>query len=143
MKMKLFVLGALLLSLTGCASLRANVAQPATDLQVLQLAVVAMTEPREIAGSIQHPDQAANGGQLLDVALDLDDVHFLDTQDKLRLRTFVTDAIRAIAASRLPECPWYGVRCRRDRAAALAAFPGPLPPATGAAPEGASRDRGQ
>lgn len=126
--MRLLLLGMPLLFLQGCAQQPVRVAAPTTDLQILQLGVHALTEPRAVAGPIQHPDQAETNGQLMSVATDLDDVHWLDEQDKTRLRTFVDKAVVLIGQSRAAVCGWWNVACKRRNRASLAPLEVVRPP---------------
>lgn len=117
MPTRLWLICALALSLTACATSPVHDARPATDLQVLRLGVQALTEPRAPAGSVQRLEDAATVGETWDYAGDLEDALWLSNRDKLNLRQFVNKATAAIEASRLPECRWFqpardGV-CRR------------------------------
>lgn len=109
------LLGVLSLSLSACGTRPVRVEQRATDLQVLKLGVKALTEPRVVSGPVQHPDQAKDNGELMDLALDLDDIAFLSNEDKRRLRQFVFEAADAIDKARRPACRWYQLACHRGR----------------------------
>lgn len=101
-----------LLFLTSCASSPASDASPATDLAVLRLGVQALTQPRQPNGDIQRAEDAKTSGQVFNYALDLEDVNWLQNDDKARLRTFVTKSLDTIEASRFT-CRWYELACRR------------------------------
>ena len=114
---RLWLICALALLTSACATSPANDARPATDLQVLRLGVQALTEPRTPAGNTQRLEDAATVGQAWDYAGDLEDALWLSNRDKANLRNFVDKATAAIETSRLPECRWWqrsraGV-CRR------------------------------
>jgi hypothetical protein len=83
-----------------------------------------MTKERHLAGNLQHPDEARNGGELMAVATDLDDVHWLDTQDKFELRDFLDKALVLIGASRQVRCSWLNVACRLRNRRAMAPLKG-------------------
>lgn len=114
---RLWLICALVLLTSACATSPVHDARPATDLQVLRLGVQALTEPRSPAGSIQRLEDAATVGETWDYAGDLEDALWLSNRDKANLRGFVDKATAAIETSRLPECRWWqraraGV-CRR------------------------------
>lgn len=122
MQTRLLLSCVLALSLTACGTLRGSDVKPGsealpTDLKVLVLGVRALTEPRPIAGALQHVEDAATVGQAFDFGMDAEEGHWLSEQDKVRTRNFVESAALEIARGRLPECRWWqrardGV-CRR------------------------------
>lgn len=130
MKTNLFVLGLMLAFLTSCAHTPAADVKPASDLAVLQLGVEALTQERSVAGTVQHAEQAATNGELLNYTLALEDVRFLEKQDRSNLRVFVAKSLEVIRQSRLTACRWWQVRCKGARAGALQA--------AGAAPGGSA-----
>jgi len=123
--MRLLLLGTLLLCLSACGTQPVRVASPTTDLQILQLGVHTLTEPREVAGPIKHPDEAEKNGQLMAVATDLDDLAWLDEKDKVRVRSFVDQAVILIAQGRAEACSWWNLACRHRRRASLAPLASP------------------
>lgn len=118
--MRLLLLGIISLSLSACVTQPVRVASPTTDLQILQLGVHTLTEPREVAGDIKHPDEAETNHQLMAVATDLDDVAWLSNQDKVRLRSFVDSALVIIAQSQQVACSWWNIACRHRQKAVVA-----------------------
>lgn len=122
MRIRLWLLGVVLLSLPACGTLRGNGAKPEsealpTDLKVLVLGVRALTEPRPIAGALQHVEDAQTAGEAFDFGMDAEEAHWLSESDKARTRNFVEAAALEIARGRLPPCRWWqferaGV-CRR------------------------------
>lgn len=100
------------LCLPACATSPARDAKPATDLQVLVLAVKVLTEPRRPAGDIQHLDEAETYGQAWDYAGDVEEALWLAEGDKARVRELVTQSAALIEAGRLPACRWW----QRERA---------------------------
>ena len=116
------LIGALSQFLIGCASSPERVEQRAVDLEIIQLGVVQMTQPRYVQGAIQHPDQAENAGQLMDLSLDQDDTIYLLNGDLLGVRNFVTQSLALIAKSRLTPCKWWNLKCKREQKEVLSNF---------------------
>lgn len=103
--------------LASCASLPANDARPATDLELLRLGVEQLTRERQPTGEVTRVEDAATGGQLFGLAIALEDTNWLQNDDKRRTRQFVDRATRRIELSRLPACSWYQLRCKAARRA--------------------------
>lgn len=118
----LLALGTMLLFLTSCGISPVRVEQRATDLEVMRLGVEQMTQPRTVAGSLQHADEARTNGELMNYALNVEDALWLSNGDKVRVRSFVNSALSVIASGRLPPCRWLDFACKHGRAAALAPF---------------------
>lgn len=102
------------LCLASCATTTAS--EGSVDLELVRLGVKHLTEQRRVEGAIQHRDEAETNGQLWSYAGRLEDKSELDDGDKLRIRSFVDDAIDAVARSRQEPCAWYDARCRWKRA---------------------------
>ena len=112
--------------LASCASLPANDARPATDLELLRLGVEQLTRERQPTGEVTRVEDAATGGQLFGLTIALEDTNWLQNDDKRRTRAFVDRATRRIELSRLPTCSWWQLRCqarRREAQRALDAVP--------------------
>jgi hypothetical protein len=75
-----------------------------------------LTAERPIPGDLQHQYQATNTDQVWTFAGNAEEAHWGSEQDKIRTMNFVAQALAAIERSRQETCPWYGFRCRRDRA---------------------------
>lgn len=112
--MSTLLVGALVVSLSACATSHVAGTARDTDLELLRLGVDALTTPRQSAGAIQHPHQARSEDELMAVALDLDDLSWLAEADKARTRAFVHSAVEAIRVSRVPACAWWQVACKRE-----------------------------
>ena len=112
--------------LASCASLPANDARPATDLELLRLGVEQLTRERQPQGTPSRVEDATTNRQLFDLAVALEDTNWLQNDDKRRTRAFVDRATRRIGLSRLPTCSWWQFRCharRREAQRALDAVP--------------------
>lgn len=116
MQTRTWLLGLMVVFLTACAMQPVRVAAPATDLQLLRLGINSMTEHREPSGAVRNPDEAETTEQAWNLLLELDDIKHLSNGDKDRIRKFANDAIDIIEESRLPECRFYQLKCKRIRA---------------------------
>ena len=112
MKIQLFAISLLSLCLASCATSRETRALPATDLAVTRLAVNGMTQPREPSADVKRVEDAADTGQLFALALSLEETLWLSNQDKVRIRTFVNDALDLIEKSRRPACSRWNLFCK-------------------------------
>ncbi len=122
---RMLLLGVLVSFLSACASSPVRVESRATDLEVMYLGVKAMAKPRQPAGDLQHVDEAKTNGELMDIALDLQDVKNLSNADKQSIAEFVRKSLLIITSSRQDDCGWFGFRCRREQAAARSPFEPP------------------
>ena len=126
MRIPTWIIGCALIFLASCASLPANDARPATDLELLRLGVEQLTRERQPQGAVTRAEDATNGGELFGLAIALEDTNWLQNDDKRRTRAFVDRATRRIELSRLPTCSWWQLRCqarRREAQRALDAIP--------------------
>ena len=82
--------------------------EASTDLQIIRLGIEALTEPREVAGPIQHREQAATNGELWLLSGRQEDALQLAEGDKRRARTFVLESLGAIEKARQAvDRKWY------------------------------------
>lgn len=116
MKTKLLLTLALALSLSACATLPANDARRATDLELVRQGVIALSKDHEPTGPVKRLEDAETFGQAYDYAGDLEDVKALLHGDNARVIEFVTNAFATIERARVAACPWYAWRCKRAAA---------------------------
>ena len=112
-----WITGCAAIFLASCASLPANDARPATDLELVRLGVEQLTRERQPTGTVTRAEDAATGEQLFGLTIALEDALWLSNDDKRRTRDFVERATRRIELSRLPSCRWWQLRCQADRRA--------------------------
>lgn len=117
MRIPTWITGCGLIFLASCASLPANDARPANDLELLRLGVEQLTRERQPQGAVTRAEDATNGGELFGLAIALEDTVWLSNDDKRRTRAFVDRATRRIELSRLPSCSWWQLGCKATRRA--------------------------
>lgn len=76
-----------------------------------------LTREREPTGQVTRVEDAATAEQLFGLAIALEDVNWLQNDDKRRTRAFVDKATRRVELSRLPACRWWQVQCKLERRA--------------------------
>ena len=105
MKTRMWVLGVLLASLSGCAT---TSARPENDPEwrILVAGVKALTEGRQVEGSIQYRDQAETNAELWNLSGRQTVTIELLNEDQERVRRFVEEANAARLEAR-NQCRWW------------------------------------
>ena len=75
----------------------------------------ALTEAREVEGPIKKRADAKLTGDLWTLAGHQEDVIVLSEGDKVRVRDFVSEAIRLITLNHQPPCKWWQFGCKKAR----------------------------
>lgn len=71
-------------------------------------------QKREVPGPIRHPDQVQTNEQLMNLALDQDDVIWLQQGDETSALDFIDKAVKLLGESRFT-CKWYQFSCQAQR----------------------------
>lgn len=113
MKIQTLLLLAALLFLTACATSPASGEQRATDLELLRLGAIALSQDREPSGDIRRLEDADDFGEVYDYALDLEDTKALLHSDNHALINFLTNGLAAIERGRSVQCRAWQFMCKR------------------------------
>ena len=113
LRTRLYVIGVISLFLTSCASSQQNVKRSENDLELVKLGVRTLAQSREPAGEVKWVKDAETGGQVFDLALDLEDVDYLHERDKELIVDFVDRAMDLIGLARNP-CTFFDFKCRAE-----------------------------
>ena len=110
MKIKLLVIGAMVLFLPGCVT---STVVRSTDLKIIRLGVESLTHKTKVQGEITMRSQAQTNGDLWKLSGRQEDALVLANSDKEQVRIFVIKSLDAMADERAAKCQFWNLSCKR------------------------------